>query len=112
VEIKLSRSNKTYVAQLTGEIDLFHSNQVKELFNKLVAGDAQSICVDLDGVTYIDSSGVGAMLYMYSVSKNKAIPLCFCGVKGSVRRVIELTKLLAYLPIEETLKDALQRLSQ
>ncbi len=110
MQINLKKHNNAIVVELEGEIDLFHSRILKEQFNKLVNANVQKICVDFDKVTYIDSSGVGALLYMFSESRAKALGLVYSGIKGSVRRVIELTKLTNYLPLEDDLQAGLARL--
>ena len=47
---------------VTGEIDLATAGQVREAIdNTLAAGTVAELLVDLDAVTFCDSSGIGAL---------------------------------------------------
>ena len=48
---------------VTGEIDLSTSARVRACFDRML-GDAQTVEVDLRGVTFMDSSGAHLLAYM------------------------------------------------
>lgn len=92
----------------TGEMDLYNAEEYKKTIATLLAGDHQSIVVDLSNLTYIDSSGIGALLYTVTQARAHDAAVCFVGVTGSVRTVVELTSLLGFLPIQDTIADAIK----
>ncbi len=77
---------------------------------KLVGRKAKGIIINMADAKYIDSSGVGSIIYSYALCKNNKIAFYLTDVHGSVRRVIELTKLIGFLPIVENQAEAFQRI--
>ena len=76
-----------------GEMDLYSSAKLKEHIQALWDSGARRILIDCQGLSYLDSSGVGVLLYAYTGTQKRKGTIWFCGVRGSVAKVIELTKL-------------------
>jgi len=110
MEIQVENHDSVVVARIEGEIDLFHSKMLKEQFNQFIANGDDKICLDFQDVSYIDSSGIGALLYMFSESKKRNIGLCYARVRGSMLKVIELTKLTRYLPLVDDVESGITKL--
>jgi anti-sigma B factor antagonist len=62
----------------------------------------------MDDVEYIDSSGIGALIYITSTVKKMSLRLAITNVHGSVKKVIELTKLTNFFPITADLDEAVK----
>jgi anti-sigma B factor antagonist len=112
MELKLRKAGPIYVIDVIGEMDLYNAFRLKDLVTKMINGGVRSYILNLDQVPYIDSSGIGSLLFVHSELKKRGLPLRIAGVKGSVRKVIELTKLLEYFPIVADLGTALQQLKE
>src|SRR5881392_1527841 len=54
--------NRSNVLPLKGEIDLHVSPSVTALLNAMIDNKPQRLMVDLSSVTYIDSSGLAALI--------------------------------------------------
>lgn len=75
--------------QLTGELDLAAFERTRNL---LVQADAGAgVIVDLSAVTFIDSSGLRAL-----IEARNQVELTLSGVPESVQRVLEITGLHDY----------------
>ena len=111
MEIKTRERFSIFVIDVIGDMDLYSSFRLKELVDKLTNENVRKFIINLDEVAYIDSSGVGSLIYINSLCKKKDINFKIVNVKGTVKRVIELTKLLGYLPIANSEEDAIQLLS-
>jgi anti-anti-sigma factor len=59
-------------------------------------------------VTYIDSSGIGILLYCHMAVKKLGRQMRIVGMNRKVLRVMELTKLLGVLPVAETERAAVE----
>jgi anti-sigma B factor antagonist len=70
----------------------------------------RKIIINLDAVEYIDSTGVGTLIFIYSEAKEANIELFMTNIHGTVQKVLTLTKLLGYFPIKADIKEALQSL--
>lgn len=91
---------------IAGEMDMYNSHELKELVVKLFDGGADPLILDLNGLKYIDSSGVSVLIFVFTQAKKSSIPVWFSHVHGTVRKVIELTSLLNFFPITETTEEA------
>lgn len=110
MEIKLRRANTTYVIDITGEMDLYNAFKLKDIVTVMIGKQIREFVINLENVEYIDSSGIGALLTVHSEVKKRGMVLRFANVKGSVKRVIELTKLFGYLPICADVNEAVAQI--
>ncbi len=112
MDLKLRKAGTIYVIDVIGEMDLYNAFRLKDLVRKMIDGRVTSYILNLEQVSYMDSSGIGALLYVHSELKKRGFPLRIVGVAGSVRKVIELTKLIEYFPIVSDLATAVTQLKQ
>jgi anti-sigma B factor antagonist len=110
VDIKLRRANTIYVIDITGEMDLYNAFKLKDIVTVMIGRQIREFVINLENVEYIDSSGIGALLTVHSELKKRGMMLRFANVKGSVKRVIELTKLFGYLPICTDVNEAVTQI--
>lgn len=101
MDINTVKKGDTVTFLLNGEMDLYNSHMLKEHLSKIKEQNPKKIVIDMENVPYIDSSGIGALIYVYSSLKKEGIDFSITGIHGTVKRVIELTKLSEYFPIEE-----------
>ena len=107
MEIKLRRGGTTYVIDVTGEMDLYNAFRLKDVVSGMIAKQIREYVINLEKVEYMDSSGIGALLFVHAELKKRGMILRIANVKGAVKRVIELTKLSGYLPISAGIQDAI-----
>jgi anti-sigma B factor antagonist len=91
-------------------MDLYNSYKLKELVMRMLEKKVERFIINLENVDYIDSSGIGALIYICSTIKKMNLKLIITNIHGSVKKVIELTKLMGYFPITQTIEEALQKL--
>lgn len=99
------------VISLIGEMDLYSSNQLKDAVVNLWDEGHGRVIIDLSDLSYVDSSGVGVLLYVYSGSQKRGHEVYFAGAHGPVSRVLELTKLDGFLPLDPDIETAVRRFS-
>ena len=90
MELKIRKNGDVYIIDVNGEMDLYNSYKLKELVMKMIEKNVGLFVINLEQVDYIDSSGIGALIYICSTKK-----------------VIELTKLMGYFPIANSVEEAL-----
>jgi len=110
VELKIRKSSNIYIIDIQGEMDLYNSYKLKDLVMKMLEKKVTKFIINLDKVEYIDSSGIGALIYICSTIKKMNLQLLVTNVHGSVKKVIELTKLMGYFPMAATVNDAIKNL--
>ena len=107
MQLTLDRSDHvgTTTLLLAGEIDL---NNVDELISQLtatIAGGAHDLVVDLDGVSYLDSAGLGALVGAHKRLVAAGGTLTIRCSRQRVLRLFELTGLSRVLRIHDSSLD-------
>jgi len=110
MELKIRKSGENYIIDVNGEMDLYNSYKLKELVMKMLEKKVRRFVINLENVDYIDSSGIGALIYICSTIKKLNLKLVITNIHGSVKKVIELTKLMGYFPITANIDEALKRM--
>jgi anti-anti-sigma factor len=98
------------VVSVEGELDLYNANRLKEVAVRLLNKHEPRFIVDLARLTYVDSSGIGVILYIYTGAQKRGLSVYFTGLGGDVAKVVSLTKLDGFLPILDTIDQATERL--
>lgn len=108
--IATRRSQDSLIVRMTGELDL----QTADLFRAEIRKEwdaseqVRHLILDLRGLTFIDSSGVGAILgRCRDVRASRAGMVVAFGPRPHVRRVLEIAGLLRVLKLADTQQEAL-----
>jgi anti-sigma B factor antagonist len=106
-EFTLSRTSRgaCEIVSLAGELDLAHAATVADTLEELTA-ETSVVVVDLTDLTFIDSSGIHAILAPRP-GQEAVVLVC---PPGNVRRVFDLTRLDRVVPFYESLDEALAAL--
>lgn len=76
--------------KLTGDIDLATADKVGEALADALSKGSQ-IWVDLSGVTFLDSTGIRALVQAHRKAESKGAPLYVHGAQQWVAKVLEVT---------------------
>jgi len=94
------------ILDLDGSIRLGEEeSQLREAIKGLLAADRKKLLLNLDKVDYIDSSGIGALVYSFTTVRRHDGQLKLLHMGRKVRDVLTLTKLLS---VFETYEDEAQ----
>lgn len=89
------------VLKLTGDFNLTCSDQIGDLGVETLESDRTHLLVlDLSAVTFIDSTGLGALVRMYNAAAARGKGFSLRNPSGRVWRALRLTALDTALPIE------------
>jgi len=108
MELKVRKAGDVYIIDVEGEMDLYNAYKLKELSINLLEKKLSRFIINLQDVDYMDSSGIGALIFICSTMKKQNLKLALTNIHGSVKKVIELTKLTSYFPISATMDDAMK----
>ena len=62
MDISSRARGEVIILDISGEIDLYNAPEIKDIVNKLIEQKKYNLIINLKEVTYIDSSGIGAVL--------------------------------------------------
>ena len=66
--------------------------------------------IDLTDVEYVDSAGLGMLMYAYGMLNEKKGTLRLCGVTARVMSLLQMTKTDMFLPIDKSLDESVAAL--
>lgn len=90
--------------QLTGEVDLHNSPQVRKQLLAII-NNGSSVLVDFRSLSYIDSSGIATLVETFNLANSKSLTLTIVGATGSPLQVLELTNLNKVFHLVDSLDD-------
>lgn len=109
VETRKPRENVAVIA-LTGEVDVYTSPRVKqEVVDCLNAGCTRLI-IDLTGVEYLDSTGLGVLIGALKRARERDGDLKLICDNVRILRIFEITGLTKIFDIVRSESEALEKL--
>lgn len=101
----------TLIVRPSGELDIHTAVTFRsETERNLLSTGAKKLIVSLKNVTFIDSSGLGALIGRYRRMVELGGRMVIVSVPSRVRPVLELSGVLKILPVFESEKRALERI--
>ncbi len=110
MQIQSNIESSVVIMTVSGEMDLYTSSELKGTFIRYHSEGYLSFIIDFKELSYIDSTGVGTIISIYTTLRKQEGRLFISGVHGAVQKVIEFTKLTGFLPLVETIDAAKKRL--
>jgi anti-sigma B factor antagonist len=102
VSIQVSELGPWSVARLDGDVDIATAPRVREQLLALMAERSPWVVLDLDGVGFMDSTGLGVIVGVLKRARTLGGDLRLVCTRPSVRRVFEITALDRTLPLAES----------
>jgi anti-sigma B factor antagonist len=100
------------IVGLSGELDFEEAPHFGRVLDELRADGAREVIVDLSELTFIDSSGISALVSAARAASAEAGTLIVASPTAPVKRVFDIVNLSELLPIEDGLEGALQRIGR
>jgi anti-sigma B factor antagonist len=81
------------VVQTTGILDSTKSNQFRQEICELLDDEVDVIIIDFKDVTFMDSSGLGALVMSLKNVRSAGSKLFICSVNEQIKMLFELTSM-------------------
>ncbi len=108
MEIVQRQVGDVTVLDLSGKITSTDSNgRLKEKVTALVAEDHKKVALNLSGVSYVDSSGLGETVACYTTAKGKGGEVKLVGATARIKDLLVMTKLITVFDSYDTLDEAI-----
>ena len=92
------------VYQPNGILDATESQEFRQEITEIVSSGAKIVLVDFQNVTFMDSSGLGALVLAFKALRSADIKLVICSINEQIRILFELTgmdKVFEIFPSQE-----------
>ncbi|MDZ7969653.1 MAG: STAS domain-containing protein [Nostoc sp. DedSLP03] len=86
-------AHKVKVIKLSGNLNSTNSQEFRQNITQFIENGAKIVLVDFQDVTFMDSSGLGALVLAFKTLKAADIKLVLCSINEQVRILFELTNM-------------------
>ena len=101
-------SEGVYAVEVQGEIDVYTSPRVKETINELIEGSHYNFVINLEGVRYIDSTGLGVLIgALKKVREHNGRIVLIC-TNPQIKKIFNITGLIKIFEIYKDEEEALK----
>jgi|SRR5450756_538948 anti-sigma B factor antagonist len=106
VQTRQAENGVTVVAP-TGRLDVAGAPTLKDAISETVKNGHPKVVIDLEGVSFVDSTGLGSVIAALKQIRSSAGDLRLAAPNQQVRVVLELTTLDRVFPYFATVEEAL-----
>ena len=84
---------------LGGDLDMSATFALEPVLDRVLAGDPRELVLDLGGVDFVDSSGLGLLIATHERSDRAEVELAITGAGPEVQRLFHVSGLDGVLPV-------------
>lgn len=104
LQIHIDEKNNKSVVHLSGEIDVYTAPKLKDALLSLARKPNDTLEVNLEDVSYMDSTGLGVFVNALKVSKEHGSNLKLINLQDRVFRLFQITGLHEIMDIDTTIR--------
>ena len=93
LSIRILRDGSTATVAAAGEIDLSTVDELRSAVTDAADDETDKLRLDLTGIEFIDSTGLGGLLELRSTLRSRNVTLEIDAGEGPVRQAMEITGL-------------------
>jgi len=108
LQLSTEQRGRVAVVRIAGDVDLYSSPQLRKEILKLTSINDARLLVDLDKVTYMDSSGLATLIEGLQHTNRNNGRIAVTGLRDAVKEIFELTRLDTVFSIYPDTETALE----
>jgi len=112
MDIKVETVNDIVLVAVAGELNMDNSNTLRETFKKLLKDLHYKILLDLERLSFMDSSGIATLIELFQDLGKVKGRMGLCCVNKRIVGVFEITKVHKIFNMFESREAALKSFSE
>lgn len=108
MNVEINQSNSCIEVLVSGEIDAYTTPRLKDVISPLANQEQVEMVIDLSGVSFIDSTGLGMLVCLFKTVKSNNGKFTIIGLSNRLRRLFDITGLADIIQISSIAKDGEQ----
>lgn len=93
IESIFNEKPNRWIVQIIGEMDVLTSKELREELIRIFNEKQENIILDLQGLNYIDSTGLGVIIGAYGRLKEKEKEISIINPKQNILKLLTITGL-------------------
>lgn len=111
LEVEFAVKKDVLIIRLNGELDHHTAEQLRtQAEQKIAESEIKHLLFNLEGLSFMDSSGLGVMLGRYKQISQWGGRMMVCAISPSIHRLFELSGMFKIIQLAETEDEALDAL--
>jgi len=106
--ISLTHAGDTLVLRVAGRLDAMTSPEFEKTCQQCINSESRRMVVDLEGVDYISSAGLRAILLAAKAVQAGGGVLGLSSLRGAVKDTLEMAGFCALFPVYDSMEAALE----
>lgn len=112
MKVESKELNGIKIVKLTGQVRISTQNEFKDILDNLVSeSEGKSVIINMDGVIYMNSIGLGIIIDTYKKFKEMKGRIVLCNLLPDISNLFEVTKLNRFIEIYKNENEALIKLT-
>jgi stage II sporulation protein AA (anti-sigma F factor antagonist) len=108
VDLELKLIRNTLVVRIAGDMDMLVAEELRtQIDSRLDNNQVNNLIVNLEKVTFIDSSGLGVIIGRYKKVSAAGGKMYIAGVKPAIEKILFLSGINRLIPIFKNEQDVL-----
>ncbi len=107
-----SMKSKVAIVQPSGILDGTRSVQFRQEISELIANKVDIVIVDFRDVTFMDSSGLGALVLSLKTVRAAKAQLFLCSINDQIKMLFELTSMDRVFEVFASREELEQKIRQ
>ena len=104
----IETENGNLVIQLSGEMDALGCSKIRPNLEEIANQTHLHTVLDINQISFIDSSGIGAIVFLFKRLKQQGRSLEIIGVQGQPQELMTLLRIDAAIPVTATIDRQLE----
>ncbi len=108
MDLKTKKTGNIIEVFLIGRLDVQLSSDIEKELHRIIKSDTQShLLLNLDGITYLSSSGIRIFISTMRALKENNRKLKICNMDNEAKKIFEVVELMDMFEIFETAEAAI-----
>jgi anti-anti-sigma factor len=101
MDIQVEPRDKRRIVRITGKITFEHCPFLQNHLDQALEGDVLEIVIDFKNVPFMDSSGIGEILRLFKVLRDRKGELCLINPNQKLRNLFTMYRFANFMKIRE-----------
>ena len=93
-------SDSELILKLNGEMDAYNCANARKDFEELATSSVHNITIDMSHINFLDSSGVGVIVFLFKRLREQNRTLKLVGANGQPQELMTLLRIDSAIPVE------------